>query len=237
MGAWHLEEGCLWWNCIGNIVDWLVRASSVFKLVWKLKQDWLENMCLYPVKWLKKCLVIYLPQFHIPTHFGMLVLVKFMHPHNLLDQKLIQFIINLSEYQLASSLIQLIRQPVNSSSSPRKEAGMRPLLLAAATTYVSVEWSQIYKQSEPRILFHPVCQWQKYRLMQPVTITSVHCCMRPLCCLVLLWKTPLQIKCLQVVTFKFHYSFHSNKQKYEKAIYMHFKCKGTHRLEAHDVDF
>lgn len=49
-----------------------------------------------------------------------------MHPHNLLGQELIQLVINLSEYQLVSSPIQLVRQPLKSRISARKVAGMRP---------------------------------------------------------------------------------------------------------------
>jgi len=66
------------------------------------------------------------PQFHFPAFSAILVPVEFMHPHNLLGQELIQLIINLSEYQLVSSLIQLVRQPVESRISTRKLAGMRP---------------------------------------------------------------------------------------------------------------
>lgn len=99
-GTWHLEEGYLWWNCIGNVADSLLRLSSVFKLVWKLQQCWFQNIGLYPEKLLKFSYLGSFPQFHVPFFPEMLVPGKFKHTHSFLCQGMMHVTIILSEYRL-----------------------------------------------------------------------------------------------------------------------------------------
>lgn len=101
-GIWHLEKGYLWWNCIRNAPDSLLRLSSIFKLVWKLQQYWMKNVGLYPEKWLKINFFLgTFPPFHIQFFFPeILVPVKFKHTHNFLCQGRIYLTTILSEYYL-----------------------------------------------------------------------------------------------------------------------------------------
>lgn len=121
------------------------------------------------------------PQFHIPFFSEMLVPVKFKYTCNFLCQGLVPLTINLSEYQFADPSHHTATEKQNQcKNSCRNET------TPFGNSCFSVEWSQTYNQSKPRILFHPVCQWQNDRLMQPVAITSVQHCMNPWCYLVLL---------------------------------------------------